>query len=107
MNILHHKLHNQTQISTNSVLAQPFATLMNAITVDWIIQMEDLEWSENKQWVKTSQMMRQEDVNKLIKHELDQAKFPSMLEPILWNSVFCQSKIPIYYKWCLTPVNFS
>ena len=31
----------------------------------------------------TSRKMRQEDVNKLIKHELDQAKISSMLEPIL------------------------
>ena len=38
----------------------------------------------------TSQTMRQEDVNKLIMHGLDQVKFPSTLEPILWNNVFCQ-----------------
>ena len=29
--ILSHQLHNQTQISADSVLAQPFATLMNAV----------------------------------------------------------------------------
>ena len=38
----------------------------------------------------TRPTMRQEDVNKLIKYGLDQAKFLSMLEPILWNNVFCQ-----------------
>ena len=37
-----------------------------------------------------SQTMRQEDVMKLIKHGLDQAKFPSTLEPILRNNVFRQ-----------------
>ena len=64
----------QTQISADSVLAQPFATLMNAIIMKWFNQPT----------------MRQEDVNKLIKHGLDQAKFLSMLEPISWNNVFCQ-----------------
>ena len=41
-NILHHQLHNQTQISAVSVLAQPFATLMNATVAKWLSQMEDM-----------------------------------------------------------------
>ena len=65
--IFYHQLHNETQIFADSVLAQPFATLMNAMIMKWFNQPT----------------MRQEDVNKLIKHGLDQAKFLSMLEPIL------------------------
>ena len=41
--IFHHQLHNQTQISADYVLAQLFATLMNAITVKWLNQMEDMD----------------------------------------------------------------
>ena len=41
--ILCHQLHNRTQISTDSVLAQPFAILMNAIMVKWLNQIEDMD----------------------------------------------------------------
>ena len=51
-NILHHQLHNQTQISADYVLAQLFAALMNAITVKWLNETEDMDWSVNKQLVK-------------------------------------------------------
>ena len=68
----------------HSGLAQPFATLMNAITSKWLIQMEDMDWSVNKQQVKQwDKKMSTEDDNKLIKHVLGQAKFLSTLEPIL------------------------
>ena len=76
--ILCHQLHNQNQISADSVLAQPFATLINAITVKWLPNgRHGLKCKQAK-----SQNTRQEDVIKLIKHGLDQAKFPSTLEPI-------------------------
>ena len=45
-----------------------------------------MDWSINKQLVNNEK----KDVNKMIKHGLDQTKFPTMLEPILWNNVFCQ-----------------
>ena len=48
--MLRHQLHNQTQISADYVLAQLFAALMNAITVKWLNEMEDMDWSVNKQW---------------------------------------------------------
>ena len=38
-----HQLHNQTQISAVFVLAQPFATIMNAITVKWLNQTDDMD----------------------------------------------------------------
>ena len=41
--ILSQQLHNQTQISADSVLVQPFATLMNAISVKWLNQKEDMD----------------------------------------------------------------
>ena len=41
--ILHHQIHNQTQITEDSVLAQLFATLINAIRVKWLNQMEDMD----------------------------------------------------------------
>ena len=41
--IFRHQLHNQTQISADSVLAQPFATLMNAIMMKWLNQTEDMD----------------------------------------------------------------
>ena len=60
-------LHNQNQISVDFVLAQPFATFMNAITRKWLNQMEDMDWSVNKQRVG---MMRQD---KTRCQEIDQA----------------------------------
>ena len=36
-------LHNQSRISVDFVLAQSFATLMNAITTKWLNQMEDMD----------------------------------------------------------------
>ena len=51
--IFPHQLHNHTQIFLDFVLAQPFAALMNAITVKWFNHMEDMDWSVNKQhWDK-------------------------------------------------------
>ena len=50
--MLRHQLHNQTQISADYVLAQLFAALMNAITVKWLNETEDMDWSANKQLVK-------------------------------------------------------
>ena len=50
--MLCHQLHNQTQISAFYVLAQLFANLMNAITVKWLNETEDMDWSVNKQLVK-------------------------------------------------------
>ena len=41
--IFRHQLHNQTQISMDYVLAQLFATLMNAITVKWLNETEDMD----------------------------------------------------------------
>ena len=41
--IFRNQLHNQTQISADSVLAQPFATLMNAIMMKWLNQTEDMD----------------------------------------------------------------
>ena len=38
-----HQLHNQTQISADSVLAQPFAILKNAIMMKWLNQTEDMD----------------------------------------------------------------
>ena len=38
-----HQLHYQTQISADFVLAPPFATIMNAITVKWFNQTEDMD----------------------------------------------------------------
>ena len=46
------QFQNQTQISADYVLAQLFATLMNAIMVKWLNQTEDMDWSVNKQQVK-------------------------------------------------------
>jgi hypothetical protein len=63
--------------------------------------------------------MRQEDNMKLIKHGLDQAKFPSTLEPILRNNVFRQelqdanlildasNQVTRKFQIRVTPVNFS
>ena len=48
--MLRHQLHNQTQISADYVLAQLFATLI--ITVKWLNETEDMDWSVNKQLVK-------------------------------------------------------
>ena len=45
-------LHNQTQISVEFVLAQLFATLINAIMAKRLNQMEDMDWSVKKQQVK-------------------------------------------------------
>ena len=74
-----HQLHNQTQISTESVMAQLFATLINAIMAKWL-KPNGRHGLKCKQ--ATSGTARQDDVNKLIEHGLDQAKFPSTLQPI-------------------------
>ena len=39
----HHPLHNQTKISVDSVLAQPFATLKNAIIAKQFTQTVDMD----------------------------------------------------------------
>ena len=41
--IFRHQLHNQTHTSMESVLAQLFATLINAIMAKWLNQMEDMD----------------------------------------------------------------
>ena len=50
--ICHHQLHIQTQISADSVLAQPFATHHECKLGKMAKQMEDVDGSENKQWVE-------------------------------------------------------
>ena len=50
--ILRHQLHNQTQISADSVLAQPFATHHECKYGKMAKQMEDMDGSENKQRVE-------------------------------------------------------
>ena len=50
--IFRHQLHNQTHISVEFVLAQLFATLINAIMAKRLNQMEDMDWSVKKQQVK-------------------------------------------------------
>ena len=41
--ILTQQLHNQTQLCTGSVLTQPFAILMSAITTKGLNQTEDMD----------------------------------------------------------------
>ena len=50
--ILRHQLHNQTQISADSALAQPFATHHECKYGKMAKQMEDVDGSENKQRVE-------------------------------------------------------
>ena len=47
--ILRHQLHNQTQISADSILAQPFATQHECKLGKMAKQMKDVDGSENKQ----------------------------------------------------------
>ena len=109
-------LHNQTQISVDFVLAQPFATLMNA---KWLNQMEDMDWSVNKQRVGT---VRQ---NKTRCQEIDQARpWPNkisinvrtnlMKQCLLsrtprsqFNTTDDSNQITRKFQNMVTPVNFS
>ena len=79
--MLRHQLHDQTQIFADCVLAQLFATLMIAITVKWLNETENMDWSVNKQLVKRWEKTCQ---------QIDQAKFLSTLKKKLRNKVFGQ-----------------
>ena len=80
--MLRHQLHNQTQISADYVLAQLFATLMNAIRVKWLNETEDMDWSANKQLVKRWEKNMSTNWSSEI--------FINVKKQFLWNKVFSQ-----------------
>ena len=106
-----HQLHNQNQIPTDSHFAQPIAILLSAIKTKWLKQMEDMDWSVNKQPVKWWDKKRSRnwliEISVNVRTNFMEQCLLSRTPRSQFNTTDGSNQVTRKFQFRVTPVNFS